>query len=267
MMRRLIAPFVAACVASSAAAGNWSLDMASLTVLPGWQREDGARVAALHIQLAEGWKTYWRAPGDAGIPPMFDLQGSRNLVALTPAWPTPQVFSQNGMRSVGYHGDLVLPVVLAPKHAGQPMTLKGRLMIGVCKDVCVPAELSFDVRIDGNGGRDARIVTALADQPMAARAAGLGQIHCDLRPTDDGLALRAEIQLPATGGAEYAVVETGNPLIWVAEAATIRQGRVLRVETEMMHVEGDPIGLDRSDLRITVLGQNRAVDIQGCPAG
>lgn len=253
---------------AAALAESWQPDMAQLTVLPGWTRDDGSRVAALQIDLAAGWKTYWRAPGDAGIPPMFELSGSRNLAAMTPHWPTPEVFSQNGMRSVGYQRSLLLPVLLRPSQTGETIRLKGRLMMGVCRDVCVPAELSINVELPPSvSGADPRIEAALRDRPMPASEAGLRTAHCHLRPTADGMALRAELQLPDTGGQEYAVVEVGDPLVWVAEADVSRHGNMLTVETEMMHVEGDALALDRSTLRFTVLGQNRAVDVQGCVAG
>ena len=79
-------------------------------VLPGWRTENGDHMAALRITLNPGWKTYWRAPGDAGIPPLLDWSGSGNLESAEVTWPTPEVFSQNGMRSIGYTEELVLPV-------------------------------------------------------------------------------------------------------------------------------------------------------------
>ncbi|MCX8508161.1 MAG: protein-disulfide reductase DsbD family protein, partial [Rhodobacteraceae bacterium] len=48
-------------------------------ILPGWRTESGSQMAALRLTMAPGWKTYWRAPGDAGIPPRFDWTGSANL--------------------------------------------------------------------------------------------------------------------------------------------------------------------------------------------
>lgn len=249
-------------------AETWQPDMARLTVLPGWTRADGSRVAGLQIDLEDGWKTYWRAPGDAGIPPQFDLSDSDNLAVISPQWPTPDVFTQNGMTSVGYESSLILPVILTPQSPGQAIRLQGRLMIGVCKDVCVPAELpmSLDLPAD-HSTRDTRISSAMADQPMPAQKAGLQRANCKLRPTEDGMAFQAELQLPAVGSAEHVVVETADPLIWVAEAETTRDGNTLHVSTEMMHVEGEAMAIDRSSLRITVLGDRQAVDIQGCSAG
>lgn len=241
--------------------------MAHLTVLPGWPRKDGSRMAALQIQLADGWKTYWRAPGDAGIPPVFELDNSDNLAAIDPQWPTPGVFMENGMRSVGYDQSLTIPVVLTPNAQGEAIKLRGQLRLGVCKDVCVPVSLpvSLDLPADVND-QDSRIRDALADQPMPSQKAGVRKAQCQLSPTYEGIALTATLHMPSAGGSEFTIVETGNPLIWVAEAKTDRKGSTLTVTTEMIHVEGDPIAIDRSSLRFTVLGQSHAVDIQGCSA-
>ncbi|CUH67194.1 putative protein predicted to be involved in C-type cytochrome biogenesis [Thalassovita gelatinovora] len=254
-------------VARPALAEDSLTTMAQLEVLPGWDRADGTRVVGLHITLPPGWKTYWRAPGDTGIPPLIALDGSRNLTAMAPQWPTPDVFSQDGMRSVGYHDGVILPVILTPESPGAPIDLHGRIQIGICKDICVPAELAFDAALPpGSGQRDPQISAALADRPIAGHDAGLGRITCSVSVTPDGLSLSADFVLPSTGSTEYAVVETANPEVWVAEAETERRGDTLHVQTEMMHVEGGGFALDRSGIRITVLGSDKAVDIQGCPA-
>ena len=104
-------------------------------LLPGWTQPDGSRVAALEVTLAEGWHTYWRAPGDAGVPPQFNWSGSRNLKSVTVRWPQPDVFSQDGLRTIGYHDTLVLPFIVTPKNAGKPVRLNGSFDLGVCKDI------------------------------------------------------------------------------------------------------------------------------------
>lgn len=238
----------------------------TLEVLPGWRDSNGTHIAALRIALAPGWKTYWRAPGDAGIPPVIDWSASSNVKAMLPAWPTPTVFSQNGMNSVGYKGDLILPIVLTPQNAGQPMTLKGDLQIGICNEICVPAQLSFEMPLPQAQQHDAAIARALAHQPYSARQAGVGRISCQVSLTRDGLALEARLTMPPTGRHEYAVVETADPEVWVAESETHRQGNTLTVRTELVHMDGGAFALDRSGVRVTVLGSDHAVDIQGCPA-
>ncbi|MGX9351314.1 protein-disulfide reductase DsbD domain-containing protein [Shimia sp. W99] len=233
-------------------------------ILPGWRNSDGSHTAAIRISLNPGWKTYWRAPGDAGIPPRFDWGGSRNLRGLDITWPTPHVFQQNGMRSIGYKQELVLPVRITPKSADKPIRLKAHLDIGVCRDICVPQQITVKAELPPGGKRDARIAAALADRPLSGSEAGLRTVTCRLSPTRDGLKLTARIDMPSAGGTEVAVIETVDPEIWIAEGTAQRQGGTLVTETEMMHVEGKPFILDRSTLRFTVLGARHAVDIRGC---
>ena len=91
---------LAALIAPPAVADSWLDDVVRVEVLDGGSAPNGTHRAAIRFTLAEGWKTYWRAPGDAGIPPEFSWRGSRNVGATRIMWPTPKVFDQNGMRSV-----------------------------------------------------------------------------------------------------------------------------------------------------------------------
>ncbi len=239
-------------------------DMVRAALIPGWRQADGSHVTGLLIDLAPGWKTYWRSPGDAGIPPRFDWAGSRNLAALRPLWPTPEVMDQNGMTSIGYPGDVVIPLVLRPETAGAPIQLSGRMELGVCKEVCVPAELRFAATLAAGEARDPRLVAALVDRPLTEAEARVGPVRCRIAPIDGGLALTAEITLPSAGGTEFVAIEAANPAIWVAEPRARRDGAVLTASTELLHVEGAAFALDRSGLRFTVLGARHAVDIRGC---
>jgi DsbC/DsbD-like thiol-disulfide interchange protein len=114
---------------------------AEVSVLPGWRTERGTHMAALRIELRPGWKTYWRAPGDAGIPPRFGWSGSRNIASVAFHWPRPEVYVINGMRSIGYHDQLILPMEFTPKQPGQPMHVEAEVEIGVCHDICVPVKV------------------------------------------------------------------------------------------------------------------------------
>ena len=87
-------------------------DIVKAQVLPGWRAADGTHMAALHLELADGWKTYWRSPGDVGIPPRFDWRGSRNVAGVEIMWPTPRITVDHGMYTVGYSNQLVLPMQL-----------------------------------------------------------------------------------------------------------------------------------------------------------
>lgn len=244
-------------------------DMVAVSILPGWQMVDGSHVAALKFVLADGWKTYWRAPGEAGIPPQFDWRGSENLARAEIEWPTPKQTLTNGMRTIGYEHVLVLPVRLTPERAGQPMTLSVDMDIGVCSDICVPVSLTVAQELDSTARRpDPQIAAALAARPYTQAEAGVGRVVCKVSPIEGGgLHLVAEVDVAAMGRQEMVVVETDNPALWVAQAESLRNGNRLRAEAEIFHAEGRGFMLDRSGLRLTVLSTGDAVDIRGCPAG
>jgi DsbC/DsbD-like thiol-disulfide interchange protein len=241
-------------------------EVLSATILPGWQMKNGHHMAAISLTLAPQWKTYWRAPGDAGIPPLFDWSGSQNVKAVRIHWPSPQVFHTNGMQTVGYHDRLVLPVEVTPLDPGQPILLRAQVDLGVCKDICMPAAVQLHAELTAPGKPDEAIRAALKARPNSGAEAGLAKIVCVLDPIADGLRLTATLTLPTRGPQEVVVFEAGNTSVWVSEAATSRQGGVLTSVAEMVESSGAPFALDRSAVKVTVLGVGRAVEITGCPA-
>ncbi len=257
-----ISLFALALCAASPASADFN-DLADLSVIPGWVTQNGTHIAGLRIDLAPGWKTYWRAPGEGGIPPMVDFGGSINVNTAQFHWPVPEVFDQNGMRSIGYSSGVVLPIELGPKETG-PMHLTGTLQIGVCEEVCVPVTLSFDTALPADSGRDASLLAALLDRPLTAQEAGVTAATCEVAPISDGLQVTASVTLPHTGGREEMVIEAGDAQVWVSEAYAQRNGDQLVAMVDMVHGSGSAFALDRSAVRITILGQDVAVDVIGC---
>jgi len=265
-MKRLLSLILLMFALSNPVAAQDLSGVAQVEILPGWRDAGGQHTAGIRIVLAPGWKTYWRAPGDAGIPPVFDWFGSENLNKITPAWPTPEVFRISGIRSIGYQQTLVVPLTIETRDADAPVRLKGRLMIGVCEEICVPTEFEFDVSLPAGGGRDSQIIAAIIDRPKTAQQAGVGQVSCIAAPMTDGIRLTATVQMPVLGPDEEMVIEAGDPLIWVSEPDISRQGNQLTASADLFHVTERAFGLDRSAIRITILAKGAAVDIRGCPA-
>lgn len=269
----LFGPFVTTTIGPTLAPGigtAQALDLSSIVqggMRPGWREPDGQHIAAMHLTLAENWKTYWRAPGDAGIPPRFDLSASTNIASLSLHWPRPVVFEQDGMRSVGYKQELVLPMQFTLIDPSRPATLDFRVDIGVCESICVPVSLRMRADLRADGADDRVIRAALADTPRPAKSLGLRDITCTIEPISDGLRVTAALELPSLGGAEFVVFELSDTAIWISESKTERQGTRLVASSEMVPSTGAPFALDRSDLRITVLGATQAADVQGCAAG
>ena len=119
--RKPIAVALSASLCFAAPAMAQGVDnLVQLEILDGGKTAKGTYLGALRLDLKDGWKTYWRAPGDAGIPPQFDWSGSANIEDISITWPAPHVFDQNGLRSIGYEDQLVLPIEITPRNAKKP---------------------------------------------------------------------------------------------------------------------------------------------------
>lgn len=238
-------------------------DVVRAEVIGGWRTADGTHMAALHLTLAEGWKTYWRAPGDAGIAPQFDWRGSTNIAGVAFHWPRPDVFDLNGMRTLGYSHEVVLPMEFTPRDDGGPMAISAEVNLGVCAEVCVPVTLRLDADLPDATRPDPAIRAALAQVPPGAVP---DRITCTVEPLRDGLRLTADIGIAAMGPDETVVVELSDPTIWVSGADVSRDGASLRAIVDMVPATAQPFALDRSGVRITILAGGRAADLRGCPS-
>lgn len=110
-------------------------------------------VAGLEMELADGWKTYWRTPGDAGgVPPEFDWSGSINVAEARVTYPAPMRMTDRAGNTIGYKKHVVFPVHVKPEKPDQPVTLKLQVIFGVCYDICVPSEGTYEITIPAGGG-------------------------------------------------------------------------------------------------------------------
>ena len=267
-MRSVLTPaLLAAALAAPLGALAQSLDdVVSGSLVTGWRMENGRHMAAIRLSLAPGWKTYWRSPGDAGIPPRFDWSGSENVAGVAVHWPVPRVFDQNGLTSVGYSGEVVMPIEVTPSTAGEIM-LGGEVQIGVCQDICIPVwlEISGALPVEGAAGAEA-IRGVLANRPMTPTEAGVGAVHCEAEPIADGMRVTVRMPMPPLAADEASVMEYADPEVWISEAETRREGNHLVAVADLVPPEAQPFALARDGLRFTVLGDGRAVDIRGCVA-
>ena len=104
-------------------------------------------LAGVEITLAEGWKTYWRTPGDAGVPPLFDWAGSTNVAAIEVRYPAPHRMQEPGAETIGYKSAVIFPVEVVASDPGKPVDLKLTAEFGVCRDICIPAEAKLSLTL------------------------------------------------------------------------------------------------------------------------
>ena len=137
--------------------------------------------AGVEIKLAPGWKTYWRYPGDSGIPPRFDFTRSTNVRSVDIEWPAPQAWHDPGGVSIGYKDKVILPLRVVAQNPGQPVGLVLAFDYAICENVCIPKSGNAELQIPAAApSEDAALAAAAARVP---RKSALG--------ADKGLAIRA----------------------------------------------------------------------------
>ena len=123
-----VAALCVSCAASEVRAEDaspWQRDAHSAVRLLAGSRSGPVLLGGVAIQLQPGWKTYWRTPGDSGVPPRFDFSKSDNVEAVTVLWPAPKKFDDGaGGTALGYKQQVVLPLRIVAKNADKPVTLR-----------------------------------------------------------------------------------------------------------------------------------------------
>ena len=234
-------------------------NVAEIGIVPGWREADGRHVAGLSIRLAPGWKTYWRAPGEGCIPPVFNWSGSTNIAGVDIHFPVPEVFHQNWLRSIGYKDSVLFPLLIDTHDDTGPIRLTGEIEIGVCEEICIPVTFHVAAELKPERQHSQSLTAALNNRPDVG-----SPIRCEISPIADGLRVGVETQMAPIGGEEVAIVEAGEAGLWISEALVSRSGATLRAEVEMVPPNAKPFALARSDVRLTILAGGKAVESLGC---
>lgn len=141
-----------ACLAATAKAeaATPSISGESVTLLTAENpQQAGALLAGIRMEMKDGWHTYWRMPGDSGIPPTFDWSGSENVAAVELLWPAPERFDAKGDDTIGYTREIVWPVLVRAADPARPVSLKLAMSYGVCSNICVPGEANLALDLPG----------------------------------------------------------------------------------------------------------------------
>ncbi len=165
---------------AAAAAGPWVASQyvkARLLAAVGGTGDLSKVPLAVEVSLDDDWKTYWRSPGDAGLPPSLDWTGSANLASTVLSYPTPHRLTLLGIQTFGYKHDVVFPIDATIAQPGRPLDLKLKLDLLVCANLCIPKTFDLALAIPaGPATPDAEaqsIAKARAAVPADARASGL----------------------------------------------------------------------------------------------
>jgi DsbC/DsbD-like thiol-disulfide interchange protein len=213
---------------AQAATSDWATNeggrMRLVALAPGG---DGHLRAALQIQPAPGWVTYWREPGESGIPPQISPAAGSKATVERVSYPVPKLISAGTVREIGYDAPVSLPLDVKTNGADQ---LALTVFIGICKQVCIPFQAELSVALPATATAataDATIVAAADAALPEPPSAGFFVQSYSL--SGDGKSLQLDLSLPDSGGAVPQVYVTGpSGYVFFTQTGASRNGRDLR---------------------------------------
>jgi DsbC/DsbD-like thiol-disulfide interchange protein len=170
------------------------------------QPRNDAILALLQIEPKPGWKTYWRDPGDAGMPPQLDFTGSTNLVFRSIAFPVPEIGTDDGGRFVGYHQPVSLIVEFAKPLPDAPSTINLNAIVGICEKVCLPFMASFSVPLTPGQPESEEFMQLQLAQSALPEKPGKDFAINNLHLSADKKVIEAEVKIPNAEAPQVAIL-------------------------------------------------------------
>jgi DsbC/DsbD-like thiol-disulfide interchange protein len=259
----------AAIVASSLAiearaedASPWQRDGHSAVRLLAGSRSGGVLLGGIAVQLQPGWKTYWRTPGDSGVPPRFDFSKSENIEAVTVLWPAPAKFDDGaGGHSMGYHDQVVLPLRIVAKNADKPVTLRAAINYAVCQKICIPVEASAELGFASVAStEDSALFAALDTVPKPANIGDPNPLTIRDVKRDGKSSVLIDVLTPDTR--EINLFVEGPTPDWALPVPTPLEQSPPGVKRFSFELDGLPPGADPAGaaLKLTLVGGDRAYE-------
>lgn len=255
---------IASAGAAFAAASPWSEATGArmrLIAPGGPPAADGTLSLGLEIALEPGWKTYWRHPGEAGLPPEIDLTSSTNLASAEIDFPAPRRFVDGGATSLGYGGDVVLPIRLTPEDPALPVMVDARVQYGACKELCVPAAGTARLMVSLATRPDAEMATRFAAAEAAVPAAAVEGFAVTAVEAEAGdaraLVVTATLPHPAAPAELFA---EGPGAAFPGLPVRIEDGAAATPATARWRVALDKHSPATGDLRLTLVNGERAIE-------
>ena len=257
----------ASSAAIAADASRWDDDLQSAARLIAAQvhNESGRRVfrAGLEIKLKEGWKTYWRYPGDSGVPPAFDFSKSQNVKSVTVLYPAPSRFPDGaGGNSIGYKGLVVLPLHVVPQDAAKPVMLNLKLTYAACEKLCVPAEANLELEVSGTETANESVVAAAEQRVPKVASIGSGTPAIQSVKRETGSSKPRVVVDVAAGGTPVTMFAEG-PAGWALPLPEPVAGAPAGSQRFAFEVDGLPPGEkpDGATLKLTAIAGDKAVEV------
>jgi DsbC/DsbD-like thiol-disulfide interchange protein len=275
-LRRTAAPgAIGICALSLIAVGNasaaddasrWDGDARSaVRLIAGSATAGNALRAGVEIRLKSGWHTYWRYPGDAGVPPRFDFTGSQNVKAVDVLWPAPQPIPEHDLVTIGYTGDVILPLAVVPENSAKPVKLRLKLDYAVCEALCVPAEAKAELELTaGPSSQDAALTAAEARVPKkTVLGEGSALAIKSVRREDGAGRHRVIVDVAAPVGARVALFAEGPTPDWALPVPKAVDGAPSGSQRFAFALDGAPPGAtyDGAAIALTATAGSIAIEV------
>lgn len=222
--------------------------------------------AGIEIKLAPGWKTYWRYPGDSGVPPRFDFSASENVKAVTALWPAPQLFNDAEGKTIGYKNRVIFPLRVEAADPAKPVTLVLKLDYAVCEKLCVPVEAKSELTLaSGPSGNDAEIAAAEKQVPKKIAPGETSDISVRHVAQDaQSTPPRILVDVAAPAGAPLSIFAEGPNADWALPIPEKVAGAPAGLQRFSFALDGVPPGADAKGAvgTLTIVSGDRAIETQ-----
>jgi DsbC/DsbD-like thiol-disulfide interchange protein len=261
----LAATMVVSCLAIEARAEDaspWQRDGHSAVRLLAGSRSGAVLLGGIAFQLQPGWKTYWRTPGDSGVPPRFDFSKSENIEAVTILWPAPTKFDDGaGGHSLGYKNQIVLPLRIVAKNADKPVTLRAGINYAVCEKLCIPVEAIAELAFASVAStEDSALFAALDTVPKPASIGDPNPLTIRDVKRDGKSSVLVDVATP--DAREVSLFVEGPTPDWALPVPTLLEPSPPGVKRFSFELDGLPPGAkpEGAALKLTLVGGDRAYE-------
>jgi DsbC/DsbD-like thiol-disulfide interchange protein len=261
----LAATIVVSCLAIEARAEDsspWQRDGHSAVRLLAGSRSGAVLLGGIAFQLQPGWKTYWRTPGDSGVPPRFDFSKSENIEAVTILWPAPTKFDDGaGGHSLGYKNQIVLPLRIVAKNADKPVTLRAGINYAVCEKLCIPVEANAELAFASVAStEDSALFAALDTVPKPASIGDPNPLTIRDVKRDGKSSVLVDVAAP--DAREVSLFVEGPTPDWALPVPTLLEPSPPGVKRFSFELDGLPPGAkpEGAALKLTLVGGDRAYE-------
>jgi DsbC/DsbD-like thiol-disulfide interchange protein len=240
----------------------WQRDSHSAVRLLAGSRSGAVLMGGIAFQLQPGWKTYWRTPGDSGVPPRFDFSKSENVEAVTVLWPAPMQFDDGaGGHSLGYKGQVVLPLRIVAKNADKPVTLRAAINYAVCEKLCIPVDANAELAFASVAStEDSTLFAALDTVPKPANVGDPNPLTIRDVKRDGKSAVVVDVATPDTR--DVSLFVEGPTPDWALPLPKSIEGGPPGVKRFSFELDGLPPGAspEGAALKLTLVGGDRAYE-------